>query len=122
MAVPPDEADLDEDGDTAEQTPLDLDFNPRFVDDPATDTTGVESPEHPEPEIVDMGAYEFQACPGDLNGDRFRNFTDFTLFVDAYGSHQGDPNWNPAADLNADGYVDFTDFNMFAGLYGVPCP
>ncbi|MFH1417701.1 MAG: hypothetical protein ABII12_05370 [Planctomycetota bacterium] len=64
-AVPPDEADLDEDGNTAEQTPFDLDLNPRFVDDPDTATTGVGSPEHPEPEIVDMGAYEFQPQGGD---------------------------------------------------------
>ncbi len=34
----------------------DLDGNPRFVDDPATDDTG-----NGEPPIVDMGAYEFQA-------------------------------------------------------------
>ena len=57
-AVPFDNADLDGDGDTAERTPLDLAGNPRFVDDPDTDDTGV-----PDPpgylDIVDMGAYEF---------------------------------------------------------------
>jgi len=39
-AVPADTADLDGDGDTAEQTPYDLDGRPRFVS------------------RVDMGAYE----------------------------------------------------------------
>jgi predicted outer membrane repeat protein len=73
-AVPPDIADLDGDGDTDEPTPFDLDGNPRFVDDPATDDTG-----NGTPPIVDMGAYEFQAaivayldikpgsCPNPLN-------------------------------------------------------
>ncbi len=58
-AVPPDSADLDADGDTAERTPIDLAGNKRFVDDP-------ETPDCPQPEadcgsppIVDMGAYEY---------------------------------------------------------------
>jgi L-ascorbate metabolism protein UlaG (beta-lactamase superfamily) len=52
-AVPPDLADLDCDGDTAEQTPLDLSGVRRFADMPFVDDTGSGfSP------IVDMGAYE----------------------------------------------------------------
>ena len=43
LAVPPDTADLDGDGDTTEPTPLDLDGNRRIVN-----------------RIVDMGAYEYQ--------------------------------------------------------------
>ncbi len=77
-SVPPDEADLDGDGDTAERTPLDLDGNSRFVDDPATEDSGV--PDPPDyPEVVDMGAYEFQvACvdPNDCDGDGMPNGTD----------------------------------------------
>ena len=57
-AVPADDADLDGDGDTTERTPLDLDGNPRFVDDPDTGDTGVPDPPY-YTEIVDMGAYEF---------------------------------------------------------------
>lgn len=45
--------DLDGDGDTLEPTPFDLDFGPRFVDDPAVPDTGAGTPP-----IVDMGAYE----------------------------------------------------------------
>ena len=61
-------------------------------------------------------------CPGDLDGDGFRDFTDFNLFAAAYGSSTGDPNYDPGADLDDNGFVDFTDFNMFASVYGVPCP
>jgi len=51
--VPPDKADVDDDGDVLEQVPLDLDLAPRFVDDPAVpDTGGGTAP------IVDMGPFE----------------------------------------------------------------
>ena len=50
--------DLDDDGDTSELTPLDLDHNPRFMDDLWTSDTGVPAP--PEyTAVVDMGAYEY---------------------------------------------------------------
>ena len=52
--VPADVFDLDGDGDTMEPIPFDLDGQPRCVDDPATDDTGVGFP------CVDMGAHEFQ--------------------------------------------------------------
>ncbi len=59
-AVPPDTLDLDDDGDTTEPMPLDLDGAARFVDDPDTPDTGNPGPPGP---IVDMGAYEFQGGP-----------------------------------------------------------
>jgi len=48
-AVPADEWDLDDDGDTNEPIPFDLDGNPRFVDDPETEDTGNPHPEYPDP-------------------------------------------------------------------------
>ena len=76
--VPPDVADLDGDGDTTERTPLDLEGNSRFVDDPDTEDTGVSDPPN-YMEIVDMGAYEFfpdcnsngipDECEADTDGD-----------------------------------------------------
>jgi len=52
-AVPPDSADLDNDGNTVEPIPWDLDGNPRFVDQPEVPDTG-----NGTAPIVDMGAYE----------------------------------------------------------------
>jgi parallel beta-helix repeat protein len=52
-AVPADWADLDDDWNSAEPTPWDLDDHERFVDDPDTADAG----SGPSP-IVDMGAYE----------------------------------------------------------------
>ena len=54
-AIPDDIFDLDSDGIIDEPIPLDLDDNPRFVEDPNTNDTG-----NGTPPIVDMGAYEFQ--------------------------------------------------------------
>ena len=56
--VPLDLADLDGDGDIYERIPRDLDYAPRFVDDPDTEDHGTGAPGYPN--IVDMGAYEFQ--------------------------------------------------------------
>ncbi len=53
-AVPTDTLDLDDDGDTDEPIPFDLDGSPRFIDDPITADTG-----NGTPPIVDMGAYEY---------------------------------------------------------------
>ena len=52
-AVPADWADLDDDWNSSEPTPWDLDDQERFVDDPDTADTG-----SGPPPIVDMGAYE----------------------------------------------------------------
>ena len=64
-AVPADSADLDDDGDTDEPVPVDLDGNPRFVDDPDTPDTG--NPDGINP-IVDMGAFEFNCIDDDADG------------------------------------------------------
>ncbi|MHC4695892.1 MAG: right-handed parallel beta-helix repeat-containing protein [Planctomycetota bacterium] len=56
-AVPQDVSDLDDDGDVSERTPLDLDGNARFIDDPCIGDSGVSDP----PDyvaIVDIGAFE----------------------------------------------------------------
>jgi hypothetical protein len=59
--------------------------------------------------------------PGDFNGDCVVDFTDFTIFSGAYGSSQGDPNWNPLCDLDNSNNIDFTDFTLFSSYYGKTC-
>jgi hypothetical protein len=61
-------------------------------------------------------------CPGDINGDGFRNVTDFTQFAPAFGSRIGQANYKPGADLNGDGFVNVTDFTQLAAVYGQACP
>jgi len=64
LAVPQDTYDIDGDGNTTENLPIDLAGQPRFVDDPLAPNTGPGFPAA----YVDRGAYEFIAdcpsCPG----------------------------------------------------------
>ena len=114
-SVPPDVADLDEDGDTSELTPLDLDGEGRFFDDPNTDDTGCTCPP-----IVDMGAYEFgetgsQPCLGDLDCDRVVGHSDLGILLAAWhGSSDG--------DLNCDGVTDHADLGILLAHWGEGCP
>ncbi len=61
-ALPADEFDLDDDGDTSEPIPFDLDGLARFLDDPAMPDTG-----NGTAPIVDMGAFE-KSDDCNLNG------------------------------------------------------
>ncbi len=99
-ALPSDEFDLDEDGDTDEALPFDLDGNPRLVDDPATKDTG-----NGDAPIVDMGAYEFQvvaSCTWDLDGDEIIGTGDLIVLLGSWGDPYGTAdlidllgNWGP---------------------------
>jgi len=57
-AVPQDAADLDDDDDTDEVLPMDMDFNVRFADIPTVANTG-----NGTAPIIDMGAYEAYPNP-----------------------------------------------------------
>ena len=95
----------------SEGTTVDLDGNPRFVDDPDTPDTG-----NGTPPIVDMGPYEFQAdsCPADLDGSGAVDFGDILAILAAWGSASG------AEDLDNSGVVDFGDLLVVLGAWG-PC-
>ena len=107
-AVPPDSADLDDDGDTDEPIPFDLDGNPRFVDGDGDEQAD-----------VDMGAYEFQTdlpCPWDLNGDGVVGPFDLAVVLGNWGPCKGCP-----ADLDGNSQVGPFDLALLLGNWG-PCP
>ena len=112
--VPADEADLDGDGDTLEPVPFDLDANPRFVDDPDTDDTGVAGNGYDE--VVDMGSYEFQiTCPADIDGDGDLDAEDFFAYLDLFA------NGDDGADIDGDGDIDAEDFFGYLDLFVDGC-
>ncbi len=115
-AVPADTGDLDGDGNVAEPVPLDLEGDPRFVDDPGTVDTGNPGAGGP---IVDMGAHEFQLpspCPADLDGDGEVGITDLLALLAAWGTDPGG-----APDFDGDGSVGITDLLTLLAAWGV-CP
>ena len=114
----------DTDANTPGVQPLpstDLDGSPRFVDDPDTPGTG----NGVEP-FVDMGAYEFQLCPGasgtcpwDLFPEVPDNIVgagDLAELLGAWGLNPGHP-----ADFNCDAFVKALDLATLLGNWG-PCP
>ena len=102
----------------------DLDGNPRYVDDPATEDTGNSG--EPGPPIIDMGAYEFQVeaapCEGDVNGDGTVNPLDSGFVLARFGCpvNTGDPACD-AADANLSGAVDPLDVGFVVARFG-ECP
>jgi len=113
-SVPPDTADLDNDGDTLEPTPFDLDARPRFADG---DCGGVST--------VDMGAYEFSsAYLGDFDGDCNIDFFDFAEFGPAWSTQTGDSQFDTTFDISlpADNSIDMLDFDIFAENWLITVP
>ena len=119
-AVPADTFDLDEDGDTSEPIPFDLDGLPRFVDDPATADCPYVPGSCGTAPIVDMGAYEYRPLVplGDLNCDGLVDINDVGAFVmalvDPAGYQAAYPGCDPLrADMNASGAADGADVQLF---------
>jgi len=84
--------------------------------------------------LVLFSATSFALIPGDFGSagggppDGCVDFEDLMIFALAYGSTEGDDNWNPACDiagsggtLTPDGVIDFEDLMIFALHYGEGC-
>ncbi len=62
-------------------------------------------------------ACEAPAVPGDLDGDNDVDLDDYNLFLAAYGSASGQPNYDPNADFDNDEFIGMTDFGIWYGHY-----
>lgn len=71
----------------------------------------------PPPEVSAEDAARLREM-GDVNGDGVIDDKDVDLVKKAYGSREGDPNWNPACDLNHNGVVDAGDVAIVSRNYG----
>lgn len=91
-AVPADSQDIDDNGNTAEPLPWDLDGIFRFIDDPSTPDTG-----NGTAPIVDMGCYEYDNFGQGRCGDRNHPY--------------------PAYDFNQDCKVNLADFVLFVSQW-----
>ncbi len=111
-AVPADRGDLDDDGDTGEKMPLDLDLNPRRLDDAGMPDVG-----NGTAPFVDIGAYEFQGatCVADFNADGAVDTRDVIEFLNAWAAGDG------SADIDGNGAVDTRDVIAFLNAWTVGC-
>jgi hypothetical protein len=122
--VPADVADIDDDGDSTEVTPLDLAMRGRFYDRVATPDTGAGTPP-----IVDMGAFEFHPpCAADitLTGGSLDaiDIDDLLAVISAWGPCPAPPALCPANIVTAGAsatQVDIDDLLAVIGAWG-PCP
>ncbi len=58
-----------------------------------------------------------QVIAADINGDGKVNILDITLVAQAWGSHSGEPRWNPKCDLDGNGVINIIDITMVAREY-----
>jgi hypothetical protein len=63
-----------------------------------------------------------KAIVGDLNHDNIVDIFDAEYAAKAFGSHPGDPNWNPDADLDHEppstDTIDIFDLILLASHFG----
>jgi hypothetical protein len=57
-------------------------------------------------------------CEGDVDGDGDTDHSDLGALLAAWGSHPGDPNWNPGADLDGSGQVGHSDLGILLADWG----
>jgi hypothetical protein len=117
-----DRPDIDNDGNTNERIPFDLDWEGRFFNDPNTPDNACD-----EAAPVDLGAYEVGGtgplpCLCDLTGDRAVDLADLGCLLASYGAGHADPDFNPQCDLDCDGTVALADLAELLGHYGDVCP
>jgi ABC-type transport system substrate-binding protein len=60
----------------------------------------------------------FMVHMGDVTNDHKVDITDIFAIALAYGSHYGEPKYNPNLDINCDGKIDITDIFAAALNYG----
>ena len=100
-------------GENASASELDLDGNPRRLDDPFTDDCPQPGADCGVVPVVDMGAFEFVLCDAsDLDGDGLVGINDFLLLLAAWGT--------PDADGTGDGDTGIADFLLLLSQWG-PC-
>ena len=60
----------------------------------------------------------FSLFGGDANDDNFVDSLDYALFVEAFGSVSGDPNYNINTDFDCDGEISTLDYSILISNFG----
>ncbi len=59
-------------------------------------------------------------CDGDIDNNCIVNFLDYSGFPQAFGSTDGDPNYEPDREVNGDGLINFLDIGIYPAQFGGP--
>ncbi|MDE0085448.1 MAG: dockerin type I domain-containing protein [Candidatus Poribacteria bacterium] len=70
-------------------------------------------------EITTTEVIRFNAPSPDFNEDGIVNIPDFLLFVDVFGTEEGDQDFDARMDLNGNGQIDIADFLVFVEIFGM---
>lgn len=114
--VAADVTDLDLDGNIAETTPFDLSGRARFANDPTTADTGVAGGLGV---VVDLGAFEFEPCRTDTDGDGDVDIVDLSNLLANFGVASGAT--QEQGDFDGDGDVDLSDLSLLLSFFGMSC-
>ena len=60
----------------------------------------------------------FEKVPADFDGDGQVGIPDFLLFVEVFGTHSGQENFDLKFDLDSDGTIGISDFLIFMDSFG----
>ena len=71
-----------------------------------------------QPDWGNYDIYYKTSLVGDINGDGIVDVLDLTRVSFAFGSFEGEPEYDPEADINADGIVDMRDVFLVARNLG----
>ena len=62
------------------------------------------------------------AASADFDGDGVVGLPDFSLFVEKFGTRQGDAEYDAKYDLDGNGEIGLSDFSIFIDLFGKKVP
>ena len=70
--------------------------------------------------IAGMNDIDFDSLlrEGDANDDNYVTILDFSILAGAFGTCEGDQNFDPRADFNGDGCITILDFSLLASNFG----
>lgn len=102
---PVDQTDVDDNGNVLELLPWDIDKAKRIVPDCA----------------VDMGAYEFQQCIGDTNGDLIVDILDLANLLSCFGADPCECQFCESADWDCNPVVTIQDLAYLLAHFGQSC-
>ena len=84
--------------------------------------TGYDSENRPMNFLLSEKLVKITLLMGDIDEDGKVDSSDLIILAQAFGSQEGDPNWDEKCDLNGDGKVDTEDLLLLAQNFGNVAP